>query len=68
MLSLQSQMSGQIQVEVDAAPAADLTHIISEVREQYEAMVGKNNRDAEAWFQTKVRDVTKASNDCQMIT
>ncbi|XP_062303004.1 keratin, type I cytoskeletal 13-like [Osmerus eperlanus] len=57
MLSLQSQMSGQIQVEVDAAPAADLTHVIAEVREQYEALVGKNRRDAEAWFQTKAEEV-----------
>ncbi|XP_046893775.1 keratin, type I cytoskeletal 13-like [Hypomesus transpacificus] len=57
MLSLQSQMSGQIQVEVEAAPAADLTHVIAEVREQYEALVGKNRRDAEAWFQTKAEEV-----------
>ncbi|KAM6957153.1 keratin, type I cytoskeletal 19-like [Aplochiton taeniatus] len=53
MLSFKTQMSGQVQVEVDAAPAADLNAVISEIREQYEGMVSKYRRDAEAWFQGK---------------
>lgn len=40
--------------EMDAAPGVDLTRVLSEMREQYEAMAEKNRRDAEAWFFSKV--------------
>lgn len=55
MAALRSQMSGQINVEVDARPAIDLNAVISEVREQYENTARKNQKDLEAWFQKKVR-------------
>jgi len=53
LLALRSQMSGQVQVEVDAAPATDLNAVISEIREQYETMVAKSHKEAEAWFTAK---------------
>lgn len=49
-----SQVAGQVNVEMDAAPGVDLTRVLAEMREQYEAMAEKNRRDAEAWFFSKV--------------
>lgn len=47
-------MSGQISVEVDSRPQADLSIIMAEVREQYENSAAKSNRELEAWFKAKV--------------
>lgn len=41
-------------MEMDATPSIDLTRVLAEMREQYEALAEKNRRDAEAWFQAKV--------------
>ncbi|XP_008010906.1 keratin, type I cytoskeletal 15 [Chlorocebus sabaeus] len=59
-----SQLAGQVNVEMDAAPGVDLTRVLAEMREQYEAMAEKNRRDAEAWFFSKTEELNKevASN------
>ena len=41
-------------MEVDAVPSVDLSHILNEMRDQYEQIADKNRRDAEAWFLSKV--------------
>lgn len=48
-------MSGQINVEVDAAPQVDLNAVMAEIRQQYEAVADRNRRDLEAWFKAKVQ-------------
>lgn len=48
-------MSGQINVEVDAKPQVDLSAIMAEIRDQYENVAAKNNKELQAWFQAKVR-------------
>lgn len=54
MREFSSQLAGQVNVEMDAAPGVDLTRVLAEMREQYETMAEKNRRDAEAWFFSKV--------------
>lgn len=57
--ALRGQVGGQISVEVDAAPSIDLTKTLAEMREQYERMVEKNQKDAEAWFFSKTEELNK---------
>lgn len=45
---------GEISVEMDAAPAVDLTRLLNNMRAQYETIAEQNRKDAEAWFIEKV--------------
>nr|CAH05046.1 type I keratin 16 [Protopterus aethiopicus] len=59
MDSMRTQIGGQVNVEVDAAPSVDLTKVLQEMRAQYETMVQKNKAEAEAWFKDKAGDLNK---------
>ncbi|KAF3850440.1 hypothetical protein F7725_012212 [Dissostichus mawsoni] len=59
LLLMRNQMTGQINVEVDVGQPQDLSLIMAEIREQYEAVAAKNARDLEAWFQAKSEELNK---------
>ncbi|XP_008287137.1 keratin, type I cytoskeletal 15 [Stegastes partitus] len=59
MAAMRSQMTGQINVEVDAKPQADLNAVLAEIREQYEAVAVKNQKELQNWFDDKSTTLTK---------
>lgn len=55
MQALQCAAGGNVNVEMNAAPGVDLTVLLNNMRAEYEALAEQNRRDAEAWFQEKVK-------------
>lgn len=51
---MRTQLTGTVNVEVDAAPQQDLNKVLEEIRAQYESITDKHRRDQEAWFNEKV--------------
>ncbi|XP_062304224.1 keratin 99 [Osmerus eperlanus] len=48
------QQGGAVNVTMDCPASADLNKELHDMREQYESLVQKNQREAEKWFQGKV--------------
>ncbi|CAL9693897.1 unnamed protein product [Knipowitschia caucasica] len=59
LLTMRSQISGTVNVEVDAAPQEDLGVVMATIREQYETVAAKNRKDLEGWFQNKTEDLSR---------
>ncbi|KAK0144505.1 Keratin, type I cytoskeletal 13 [Merluccius polli] len=59
LLGARSQMSGQVNVEVTAAAQPNLTAVLEELREQYEAAALKDKKELDGWFKTKSEVIIK---------
>ncbi|XP_023277755.1 keratin, type I cytoskeletal 13-like [Seriola lalandi dorsalis] len=59
LAALRSQLTGTVNVEVDAAPQQDLNKVLEEIRAQYETITDKHRRDQESWFNEKSATLTK---------
>ncbi|XP_074835435.1 keratin, type I cytoskeletal 12-like isoform X1 [Carettochelys insculpta] len=57
--SFQGNATGQVSVEMEAAPGIDLTKLLNDMRGQYEAIAEQNRKDAEAWFTEKSVELKK---------
>jgi hypothetical protein len=55
MKALQCAAGGNVNVEMNAAPGVDLTVLLNNMRAEYEALAEQNRRDAETWFNEKVK-------------
>ncbi len=61
LAALRSQLTGTVNVEVDAAPQQDLNKVLDEIRSHYENIIQKHRREQEAWFKDQVRHLLSPS-------
>ncbi|KAM6939854.1 keratin, type I cytoskeletal 13-like [Xenentodon cancila] len=59
LAAMRSQLTGTVNVEVDAAPQQDLNKVLEEIRAQYEAITDKHHREQESWFNEKSTILSK---------
>lgn len=59
LAAMRAQLTGTVNVEVDAAPQQDLSKILEEVRAQYEGITDKHRRDQELWFNNQSAALNK---------
>ncbi|XP_013865635.1 keratin, type I cytoskeletal 19 [Austrofundulus limnaeus] len=59
LAAMRSQLTGTVNVEVDAAPQQDLNKVLEEIRAQYEAISDKHRREQEVWFNEKSATLSK---------
>ncbi|CAL8306344.1 unnamed protein product [Merluccius merluccius] len=59
LIVARNHMSGQVNVEVNNAPQEDLSKVMAEIREHYEAVAAKSHKEVEAWFHTKSEVIIK---------
>lgn len=55
MRLMRMERTGAVNVEVDGPKPVDLSVVLQETRDQYEAVVEKNKEELEIWLKSKVR-------------
>ncbi|XP_026076768.1 keratin, type I cytoskeletal 19-like [Carassius auratus] len=59
LAALRAQLTGTVNVEVDAAPQQDLNKVLEEIRSHYETIIQKHRREQEDWFKNKTAGLNK---------
>ncbi|KFR16468.1 Keratin, type I cytoskeletal 17, partial [Opisthocomus hoazin] len=59
MKSLQTQSSGDVNVEVNAAPGEDLMKKLNDMRQEYENIIQKNREEVERWYESKMEELSQ---------
>ncbi|NXX59304.1 K1C19 protein, partial [Scopus umbretta] len=59
MKLLQTQSSGDVSVEVNAAPGEDLLKKLNDMRQEYENIIQKNREEVESWYESKMEEVSQ---------
>ncbi|NXC37745.1 K1C17 protein, partial [Penelope pileata] len=59
MRGLQTQSSGDVNVEVNATPGINLMEKLNEMRCEYERLIENNRREVESWYETKMEEVNQ---------
>lgn len=59
LAALRSQLTGTVNVEVDAAPQQDLNRVLDEIRSHYETIIQKHRREQEDWFKNQTAGLNK---------
>lgn len=54
MKAMKGQVQGTVNVDMNAAPGIDLQKVIGDLRNEYESLIGKNQKEIESWFHTQV--------------
>lgn len=49
--------TGDIDVQINSPPGADLTALLNKMRAEYEDIAEDNRRNIEAWFNEQVREM-----------
>ncbi|XP_019332177.1 keratin, type I cytoskeletal 19-like isoform X1 [Alligator mississippiensis] len=57
--ALQGHLGGSVSVEVDASPGINLVKTLAEIRDRYEDINEKNQREAEAWHKQQCETFTQ---------
>ncbi|XP_032354003.1 keratin, type I cytoskeletal 9 [Camelus ferus] len=57
MSQLSGQSTGDVSVEMNAAPGRDLTKILNDMREEYEQLSAKNRRDIEQQYESQMSQI-----------
>uniref|UniRef100_A0A672V015 IF rod domain-containing protein n=1 Tax=Strigops habroptila TaxID=2489341 RepID=A0A672V015_STRHB len=59
MKLLHTQSSGDVNVEVNAAPGEDLLKKLNAMRQEYENIIQKNREEVESWYESKMEEVSQ---------
>ncbi|XP_042327953.1 keratin, type I cytoskeletal 15-like [Sceloporus undulatus] len=56
---LKNKTTGNFNVEVNSNPGSDLQKVLDDLRRQYEAIIERNRREAEKWYESKMEEINQ---------